>query len=312
MSQHWQITIRDDPSLGAKQGDQIRFELASPQGLEESGLIEAGHGPNGSNGVLLSWHFVDRERRQHYLHGTAVMVAPGIAISAKHVLEPHLDQIMRGEITSSVAGVGADGMIFWEVHQITPLPEMDLVILRLILRSEMPQNRTFHCVPITTRLPKVGERLQMFGMSALSAYVEDHGPRLGFQAVYRTFASAGIVTNRYPSGRDRAMLPWPCLEVDCGSRGGMSGGPVFDESGLLVGVLCSSFDDAGPSYVSLIWPALCVPFIGGWPDSIRWRDKAMNLVERCAHGCTIDKPEALHITYLPESGQVDTTYYAWE
>lgn len=52
-------------------------------------------------------------------------------------------------------------------------------------------------------------------------------------------ASPGL--RGYPHGRDRVMLPWPVLEVDCPTWGGMSGGPVFDEHGHLIGLLCSSF-----------------------------------------------------------------------
>jgi hypothetical protein len=55
------------------------------------------------------------------------------------------------------------------------------------------------------------------------------------------------------------MLPWPTIEVDCGTKGEITGGPAFDKYRMLVGILTSSFeaeDDLGPSYVSLLWPAL--------------------------------------------------------
>lgn len=74
--------------------------------------------------------------------------------------------------------------------------------------------------------------------------------------------ATGTVSAHYPNGRDRSMLPGPCLEIGVNARGGMSGGPAFDDEGQLVGILSSSLehpDGLGPSYVSLLQPALDHP-----------------------------------------------------
>ena len=50
-------------------------------------------------------------------------------------------------------------------------------------------------------------------------------------------------------------MPAPCIEVAMDTFGGMSGGPVVNDSGNVIGVVSSSFD-GGPSYVTLLWDVM--------------------------------------------------------
>ena len=53
------------------------------------------------------------------------------------------------------------------------------------------------------------------------------------------------------------MLKFPCYEMTLPVVAGMSGGPVFDETGHLRGIICSSVEpDLVPSYASVLWPAM--------------------------------------------------------
>ena len=53
------------------------------------------------------------------------------------------------------------------------------------------------------------------------------------------------------------MLRFPCYEMSLPILPGMSGGPVFDETGHLRGVICSSVEPEDvPSYASVLWPAM--------------------------------------------------------
>ena len=45
----------------------------------------------------------------------------------------------------------------------------------------------------------------------------------------------------------------------------MSGGPVVDDQGWVVGVLAKGMA-GGTSYLALAYPALAAQFEGGWPD----------------------------------------------
>lgn len=145
----------------------------------------------------------------------------------------------------------------------TCVPGTDITILGLMYASALPPDALFHQAPITTRLPRVGEKLMISGFLPAAHYAEASNPGV-LECRGNIVACSGEVVTRYPTGRDSCMLPWPVLEVNCPSWGGMSGGPVFDHDGKLVGLLSSSFEE-GPSYISLLWPALSATFVGGWP-----------------------------------------------
>ncbi len=101
------------------------------------------------------------------------------------------------------------------------------------------------------------------------------------------------------------MLPWPSLQIDCPSWGGMSGGPVFDSEGKLLGLLSSSLDN-GPSFVSLLWPALTCPFEGGWPpESFEGKRTLLNI-----DVCAIDNRSAVRV--IKKNGGTATAYETWE
>jgi hypothetical protein len=67
------------------------------------------------------------------------------------------------------------------------------------------------------------------------------------------------------------------VEVNMEARGGMSGGPVFNEAGHVVGVVSSSVGwegGNGPTYVSLVWPAALSEVRAPWPQNYWPNDQA--------------------------------------
>ena len=302
--------VANDPAASPQDGDTITFQSIGIKLLREDTTVFI-ENLDAFNGVVLSFHFANAD--EHFVEGSAVIVGPGIALTAKHVIEPHLDQLAKGERHSICIGIAKSGMNVWAVRKVTMLPDSDIAILGLVLNSAMPHDRTFRQAIVSTRLPKVGDRVQIAGFRANSATrsLDDEQPGYGVEAIL--LVSAGIVKERYPQGRDRAMLPWPVLEVDCPSWGCMSGGPVFDEHGHLVGLLCSSFsvnDGDGISYVSLLWSALTAKFEGGWPERAFLGKRS--LLELDPRICRIERPESISFTVDETTGQVTTHYKPWE
>jgi hypothetical protein len=107
-------------------------------------------------------------------------------------------------------------------------------------------------------IPNIGERLWAVGYRETS---RDDVPGMTM------ICSSGLVTAVHLEGRG-LHLPGPCLAVAMNTLGGMSGGPVFNAEGHVIGIVSTSYesDDLhGPTYVSLIWPALVGEVDAPWP-----------------------------------------------
>ena len=162
-------------------------------------------------------------------------------------------------------------------------------------------------------LPGVGESLEIVGFRAPSASVEMRDDRPAISVNGSMLVCRGTVTAHFLNGRDASMIPWAVTEVDCASWGGMSGGPVFDQHGKLFGILCSSLNDdagSGTSYVSMLWPALDVPFEGGWPQP--WSTGTSSLLSIDERICHIDRRESVVTDVDPKTGARRTYYVRWD
>lgn len=233
------------------------------------------------DGMLLAISFA--EPSFHTVEGSAILVAPGFALCAWHVLEDRIEALATGKHSITCFGISANGLQIWKVRKITSVPNSDLAILGLELASNLPDDSTFYKTVATTRLPKINERVTIFGFRSSSEKYE-RTAESGMNFDGNLLVCAGEVVDRFPTGRDRVMMPWPSLEVACPSWGGMSGGPVFNSEGEIIGLLSTSFsttDGNGPSYISLLIPALTAGFEGGWPAPLfRGRTTLLELDHR--------------------------------
>lgn len=294
--------VTENPELSLPLGSELHFEanrfLFAPV-LEHDSLSN----PQSFLGAVLSVAFP--HARYNNVLGSAVMVAPGIAISAAHVLQECLDEVMANQLGATCLGLDGDRMDIWRIRHVTLGPDRssDLAILSLELSSALPDDRTFNFASISTRTPALGERLILLGYRQI-ADPEEAPKAVHRQIEARMFMSSGRVAEHHPTGRDKLLLPGPCLQVDCHTVGGMSGGPVFDEQGLLVGILSSSVD-GGPSWVSLVWPALCWGVRDGWPVALMAGDR--RLLDLDSRLISIDRRDVL--LDVIEGGAIKRTEY---
>ncbi len=276
--------VTEDPEPALPVGSQIHFvallmpnlPVQAPSRLDRWESLD---------GMVLAISFSDTDA--HRLDGTAVIVGPGIAICATHVIQPRLERLMSGAESISCFAIASSGIQMWNVRKITLVPNSDLAILGLAFASELPPDNTLYKVSISTRLPEIGEHLTIIGLRPFRESFSRAGTTATFEA--GVLVCTGIVSERYPMGRDTVMLPWPVIELDCPAWGGMSGGPVFDQAGKVVGLLSTSFsadNNSGPSYVSLLTPALTTRFEGGWPAALF--SNPTTLREMGRQLCTID------------------------
>jgi trypsin-like peptidase len=259
-------------------------------------------------GMVLSVHFfTDKWSR---VEGSAVMVAPGIAFTAAHVVEEHLRAVVGDKKKMMCVGYTSSGSRIWRVAQIEQINGTDLMILSLELNSALPADNEFRQADITTRLPGIGETLMIAGFRASNEYVasdeEMNFPRENGRILWGVdlLCSVGLVTAFH---RERiGLIPTPTLEVGCSTPGGVSGGPAFDKNGKVVGILSTSTDNidgTSHSLVSLLIPGLALP--------IRRTFLAQGATERIrlieSDICSIDRRDAVRWA-IQDDGQTRIDY----
>ena len=185
--------------------------------------------------------------------GSGVMVGPGLLLTATHILEEFprdgkglvfltfLPHAVRAWLPHDLMTVSGKSDIDESRRKVS-----DLSLVSCTLNSVAHQDISLNLAPMQVSLPLIGERLWAFGFRH---QLIDNGA-----ASIIPFVSSGIVTAAFPNGRGERM-PSSCFEVNMDTLGGMSGGPVFNSDGYLVGIVSSSFE-GGPSYITLIWEAL--------------------------------------------------------
>lgn len=294
--------VTDDPAATLPIGSKIEFQpsvfpLSSPPG--EYTLTNWEH----FEGVLLQLMIANRDKV--YVHGSAVLVSMGVALAARHVIEPFMKMLSEGTATITCGGIAPLQFMIWRCHDITFVGnDSDIAIITLSYSSDMPSENLFKMAAVTTRLPEIGELVTMVGFTASD--LDFPRREMSFTGYGHVRASVGTITARYPNGRDRVLMPGPALEIGSSASGGMSGGPVFDRHGLLIGLVGTSLtseDGAGPSFVSLLWPALITPISAKWPNGVHVANRPL-----CDFGklCYVDRLDAIE-----RISQTEFTYAPW-
>ncbi|HVT81503.1 MAG TPA: serine protease [Phycisphaerae bacterium] len=232
-----------------------------------------GIGPTGRlsvmEGMVLAFGHIDESGSN--VCGSGVMVAPGVLITATHVTE-----VTAGMTGMAFSFLPRRRMRLWslrERHIMTRrLTEptfdgpprvlaSDVSLVSCELASDPCAKVPLRMAHLEVALPRRGERLWAVGYRETS-----RGETNGMTML----CSSGVVTQCHLQGRG-SHLPGPCVEVAMNTLGGMSGGPVFNAEGHVVGIVSSSFeaeDSLGPTFVSLIWPALVGQVTAPWPTGL--------------------------------------------
>jgi len=156
------------------------------------------------------------------VQGTAVMVAPGLAVTAAHVLRHFLADLMSGTQGCLCIGVRAEGTFdAWKLRSLT-LDGGDLAWMSLELCSAIHDDWFFSTVAITSRAPTIGEDLAIVGFHLEPQDTGSEASNAPIEVAGQLLAAAGKVQATYPEGRDAIMVPFPAIEIACGSRGGMA------------------------------------------------------------------------------------------
>jgi len=99
-----------------------------------------------------------------------------------------------------------------------------------------------HTIPVRVHgwRPSIGETVFSIGFPGLLCDESElHEDQQSYLLTEGMFGSYGIITGVHPTGRD-GTNPTPVFEVQCNWPPGMSGGPVFNGSGEVIGLVSRS------------------------------------------------------------------------
>jgi len=263
----------DQPAAGmAYTFVQKAVRIAATAGFRDLGLDQL-------DGVLLALDWVAEDT--HHVWGSAVMVAPGVAVTARHVVD---EMRAKGFLAAKggqlfAVGFHAGGRVeLWRADSFTSVDVGDLSLLTLI-RSTGPSEASaaptqVGLAKMAARMPHVGEGVSLVGFRAAELAFAGHA-LMGLTLV----GSVGAVIDLYPAQRDAHGLPNPSAAIDARTVNGMSGGAAFDAEGRLVGIISSGLE-TDTSFISLTWPATYVPIAPKWPPGLSQAETTLGALAR--------------------------------
>jgi S1-C subfamily serine protease len=196
--------------------------------------------------------------------GSAFFVAPGLAITAGHVV---VDDA-RDDGATQILYLSDDplgGTEPWggliAVRSVNYNTGHDLAVVTLRWGTIDGQPLPVDTYRLTVDPPPIGDPVFAFGYTSVDVRRELDQVKLD----QKVTAVRGVIEELLPEGRDRLLVRYPAARGDFPSPGGMSGGPVLDQRGRVFGVVSRSMKpsdeiESWTSYASLIEPVLDLPF----------------------------------------------------
>lgn len=164
--------VSSDPLRDQPVGASVTFSLISFGGSNANSRPQSVNNWEFFDGAILG--VVLKSANSSRMTGTAVMVAPGIAITASHIFSDDLDDLQKGAVVPYCLGVRGTTLELWRVVKFSYCEDDDITLLSLAASSKIPEDRQYSRMGLTTRAPKNGEELHIVGFRS-ETLVEEPG-----------------------------------------------------------------------------------------------------------------------------------------
>jgi hypothetical protein len=203
--------------------------------------------------------------------GTGTFIGTTLLITAKHVIEDYVYQFQRVDINvlrsrgatempaefamqAIQLKAGGKGGAIWQVKEAFISPISDIAFLGVMPVQGSPLKRY---AKLDFLPPAVGSRVTAFGYRKTRA----EGTATEVKWFYVPSHSSGIVKDIHHEARDSHFVNFPSIHTNARFDPGMSGGPIFNESGRLCAIISTGFSPdevtgQTDSWGALIWPSL--------------------------------------------------------
>lgn len=224
-----------------------------PQGgyafsFDESETIDVDIDASGTQTTVVPILF-RKAKTQIIAQGTAFCISclasgEAIYVTANHVVERLLSEsdiepfllLPRG-VDSAEERNDLRGVRIQQVSRTTVFGDVALVVAN-IYESDLPVTDKLRGMPLTLDSPVVGEYCMALGY-----------PQQARLIAYSLVASRGMIEEVHPSRRDSALSTFPSFRTTGLYRAGMSGGPIIDIRGRVVGVIAHGTEAEDPKLV---------------------------------------------------------------
>jgi hypothetical protein len=210
---------------------------------------------------------------QWFASGTATIIGPRFALTAKHVIEDYEERFGRFSCLAANVLQGGTVGALWTVNRYYSSPFTDITLLFL---SPAPGSKPAEdyawvkCPFMNLAPPEIESVIWGFGypnseVEHLNVEGEEHSSSAMVRLRWsdKPSITTGEVIDVFYDRRDNVRMTFPGFQTNARFDGGMSGGPVINQNGELCGIIHSAFEpseegDQWASFVSSLWPLMAL------------------------------------------------------
>jgi hypothetical protein len=203
--------------------------------------VNAGNGePADAKEAIFPIFRTDQAGMLHLLGTGFFITRLGIFVSAKHVFEDVIDANDR--VNDGLTIIQFDKYNKYYLRPVTAFVLHGLADVAVGVCAPMSHKVTREplynkVLTLSSKHPRIFDVIYTYAYPGTKVI---YGDKQEVQVSPKFYA--GTVTDYFPTGRDRVLLPHPCYQTSIVLHGAASGGPVFGPGGTVIGVNSTGYE----------------------------------------------------------------------